>query len=131
MNAMKLGDNRNRALILLRLALCALMFVHGIHRIANGGVAGFGEFLGSQGLPFGFYVAWVISIFEVVGSVLLALGIYTRIIALIFTVQIAAGIAMVHWQEGWFVVGSGRNGMEFSVLLMVGFLATALANNKR
>jgi putative oxidoreductase len=25
---------------------------------------------------------------------------------------------MVHFQEGWFVVGGGRNGMEFNFLLI-------------
>ena len=26
---------------------------------------------------------------------------------------------MVHWPVGWFVVGGGRNGMEYGVLLIV------------
>ena len=28
------------------------------------------------------------------------------------------GIVLVHGPEGWFVVGMGRNGVEFSVLLL-------------
>ena len=33
---------------------------------------------------------------------------------------------MVHFREGWFVVGGGRNGFEYSVLLIVCFAAVAL-----
>ncbi len=37
-----------------------------------------------------------------------------------------AGIVLVHAREGWFVVGHGRNGMEFSVLLIVSLLVIGL-----
>jgi putative oxidoreductase len=76
-------------------------------------------------------VAWAITIFELVGSVLLAVGSYAWIIALIFSLELAVGVALVHWKEGWFVVGAGRNGIEFSALLIASFLAIAYANYKR
>ena len=125
------SDNRSTALILIRVALAAIMFIHGAARISHGGVTGFGDFLSGQGFPLGFYVAWAITLFEIVGSVLLAVGVYAWIISVIFALHLVAGIAMVHWKEGWFVVGNGRNGMEFNVLLIVGFLAIALATYKR
>lgn len=121
-------DKSTQALFVIRLALAVVMFVHGATRIANGTVDDFGGFLGSQGFPLGFYIAWVITLFELIGSVLLAAGFYAWVIALVFALQLAAGIFLVHWKEGWFVVGAGRNGMEFSVVLIVSFLAIALAN---
>ena len=124
------GDKKSSALVFLRLAVAVLLFVHGAARIANGTVDDFGGFLGSQGFPLGFYLAWGLTIFELVGSVLLAAGFYTWIIALLFTAELAAGIALVHWKEGWFVVGAGRNGMEFSVLLIASLFAIAFANYK-
>ena len=124
------GDKKSSALVFLRFAVAVLLFVHGAARIANGTVDDFGGFLGSQGFPLGFYLAWGLTIFELVGSVLLAAGFYTWIIALLFTAELAAGIALVHWKEGWFVVGAGRNGMEFSVLLIASLLAIAFANYK-
>jgi len=124
------GDKKSSALVFLRLAVAVLLFVHGAARIANGTVDDFGGFLGSQGFPLGFYLAWGLTIFELVGSVLLAAGFYTWIIALLFAAELAAGIALVHWKEGWFVVGAGRNGMEFSVLLIASLLAIAFANYK-
>ena len=29
------------------------------------------------------------------------------------------GIVFVHFKEGWFVVGGGRNGVEYNLLLIV------------
>ena len=125
------SDKQTVALGFIRVVIAAMMFVHGASRISYGGVGGFGEFLSSQGLPLGFYVAWAITLFELVASVLLAVGFYTWLIALIFAVELVAGVAMVHWKEGWFVVGHGRNGMEFSAVLIASLLAIAYANYKK
>jgi len=128
---MALADNKTTALVFIRIVLAAVMFIHGASRISFGTIGGLGEFLDSQGIPLGFYVAWGITLFELVGSVLLAAGFYAWIIALIFAVELAAGIAMVHYKEGWFVVGHGRNGMEFSAVLIASLLAIAYANYKK
>ncbi|MDI1242057.1 MAG: DoxX family protein [bacterium] len=128
---MALPDNKTTALILIRVVLAAVMFSHGGARISAGTVDGLGELLGSQGIPLGFYVAWGITLFEIIGSVLLAAGFYTWIIAFIFALQLAVGIALVHYKEGWFVVGHGRNGMEFSAVLIASLLAVAYANYKK
>lgn len=128
---MALGDKKTTALIFLRVVVAAMMFAHGAARISFGTVDDFGGFLGSQGLPLGFYIAWAITLFELVASVMLAVGFYTSVIALLFAVELAVGIALVHWKEGWFVVGAGRNGMEFSALMIASLLAVAYAEYKR
>lgn len=125
------SDRNQTALIIIRVLLAAVMFIHGAARISNGTIGGFGEFLTSQGFPLGFYLAWAITIFELVGSVLLAVGYYAWIVALIFAVQLAVGVYMIHAKEGWFVVGAGRNGMEFSFVLIASLLAIAYANYKK
>ena len=125
------SDKKSTALAMIRVVLAALMFVHGAARISYAAVDDFGAFLGSQGIPLGFFIAWGITLFEIIGGVLLAVGSYAWIIALIFAVELAAGIAMVHWREGWFVVGAGRNGMEYSALMILSFLAVAYANYRK
>lgn len=126
-----MADNKTTALVFIRVVVAAMMFIHGSSRISFGTVGGFGEFLGAQGLPLGFYIAWAITLFELIGSVLLAAGFYAWIIALLFALELAIGIALVHWKEGWFVVGHGRNGMEFSALMIASLLSIAYANYKR
>ena len=116
---------------LLRNSLAVLIFIHGAHRLYHGGVTPFGGFLDSQGFPFGLALAWGITIYELVGPVLLAARRLVMPIALISAVQYSTGIWLVHWQHGWFVVGSGRNGMEFSVLLILSLVVLALWQPRR
>lgn len=122
-------DQRTRyAFVILRIAAASLILVHGISRIYLGTVDEFGGFLTSKALPLGFYAAWAITLFEIIGSVLLIIGRFVTPLALIFAVHIFAGILLVHLREGWFVVGAGRNGAEFSVLLITVFISLAIAN---
>lgn len=123
-----IGDKKQTALIFLRVVLAALMFIHGVARISEGTVGGFGEFLTAQGFPLGFYLAWGITIFELAGSVALAVGYFAYIIALIFALHLATGIYLVHAKNGWFVVGAGTGGMEYSVLLIAGFITIFISH---
>jgi len=116
------------ALIFLRTVVAVIMLVHGIGRIYYGIVGGFGEFLTVNNFPFGFYLAWAITIFEIVGSVLIAVGFYVSPLAIIFAVHLLCGIYLVHLKDGWFVVGAGRNGAEFSVLLIASFITLAISH---
>ncbi|MBL8182902.1 MAG: DoxX family protein [Blastocatellia bacterium] len=125
---MQSADRKAHAIVFIRVVLSILMFIHGAARISNGTVGGFGEFLELQGFPLGFYLAWAITLFELVGSVLLAVGLYSWIIAIVFAMHLTVGIVLVHWKDGWFVVGAGRNGIEYSVLLVLSFLAVAYAS---
>lgn len=123
-------DHRARAgATLLRLAVSSVFVIHGIARTLNGTVGGFGEFLGTWGFPAGVLVAWTITIVEVVGGAALAAGYAVRWLTAWFTLQIAAGIVMVHAFSGWFVVGAGRNGAEYSVLIVACLVATALLDS--
>lgn len=119
------------ALNLVRLGVAALLGIHGYARAFMGGVDDLGGFLGSKGLPAGVAIAWAITIFEMAGSLVLALGRYVRAIAAGFLAILTVGIVLVHGPAGWFVVGAGRNGAEFSVLLLVCLIALMLGTPRR
>lgn len=122
-------DSKARqALLALRLAVATLIFIHGVFRLWSGGVAGFGEFLNGSHIPMGPAVAWWITIAEIAGTPLLAIGRWIRPLALYYAAELSVGIALVHAREGWFVVGGGRNGAEYSLLLIVCFLVLAWAH---
>ncbi len=111
--------------LLVRIAAAAMMVIHGIARSYHGTVDDFGGFLGSRGLPAGEVIAWTLTLVEIAGGLALAAGHFRRPLALWFAVELAVGIALVHRHSGWFVVGAGTGGMEFSVLLIAIFLAVA------
>lgn len=107
------------------------MIIHGAARIYLGIVDDFGAFLTLNNFPLGFYLAWAITIFEILGGLALAAGFYVAPLAIIFAVQLLCGILLVHLKEGWFVVGAGRNGVEYSVLLIAVFITLALLGFKQ
>ena len=110
----------------LRLTLAGLIAAHGWARWWTGGVLPFGGFLESRGLPAGAVIAGAITALEIVGSLLLAAGRFVAPLAALFAAVYATGIALVHAKAGWFVVGLGRNGSEYSVLLIVCLLVVGL-----
>lgn len=110
-------------IVLFRVLVAGLIGIHGWARLLADAVFPFGGFLDAQGFPFGVGIAWGITLLEIVGTILVMVGSrYTSLLCLVFAAIYAAGIVMVHAPEGWFVVGLGRNGMEYSVLLIASLL---------
>jgi putative oxidoreductase len=108
-----------RAFLVLRVVIAGLLAAHGWARFVTGGVEPFGGWLETQGLPFGLVIAAAVTALEIVGTPLLALGRGVTWLCLAYCAVYATGLVMVHLPAGWFVVGLGRNGMEYSVLLIV------------
>ena len=118
-------------LVVLRIGVAAVMVIHGLARIRLAIVDDFGVVLGQWGFPAGFWLAWGITTVEIAGGLALAAGLFVRPLALWFIVQLGMGIYLIHWAAGWFVVGAGRNGMEFSALLILCLLVIAMAAPRR
>lgn len=119
---MILPDSRTRSLqtlLVLRIVISCLIAAHGLARYWFDGIQPFGSWLDAQGFPIGVVIAYAITLLEIVGTPLLAFGIFVAPLCLAFATVYLFGIALVHAQEGWFVVGLGRNGMEYSVLLII------------
>lgn len=114
---------------LLRLAVSIILLSHSLHGIfTNNDVNDFGNlFLNKTGFaPFGVLIAWLVVITQIVTSILLLCNRYVKVSALLNIAILTMGIVLVHFREGWFVVGGGRNGMEFSVVLIIVLLSLAL-----
>ncbi|TDO26440.1 DoxX family protein [Sediminibacterium goheungense] len=102
-----------------RIVLSLLLIIHGVVRLSVGGALHFGAYLEEEGIPAGNIIAYLLTFFEIVGGCLLALRVYTKWIVPVFLIEIILGLIMVHAKEGWFVVGYGRNGSEYSVLIII------------
>lgn len=117
------------ALNLIRFAAAGNFLIHGIYRVSIGGIGPFDGYLSGLGFPP--YSAWLITAFEIIGAIMILVGRWVAPLCIAFIVEIGMGIFLLHRHEGWFVVGGGRNGMEYSVLLIVCFAATAMVYWKR
>ncbi len=117
-----------QVLEILRITVAILILIHGVYRLAAGLVVPFGTWLDSIGFPFGYGWAMAVTLYELVGPALMLARRWTSLAALGHAAILTLGMVLVHLPAGWFVVGGGRNGMEYSVLLIVSLLAIAWAH---
>ena len=115
------------ALEALRITVAILILIHGAYRLSAELVEPFGTWLDSLGFPFGYGWAMAVTLYELVGPLLMLARRWTSLAALGHAGILTLGMILVHLPAGWFVVGGGRNGMEYSVLLIVALLAIAWA----
>jgi putative oxidoreductase len=106
---------------LLRFAVAIILLVHSIPGMFNNGINDFGNYyLNEKGFaPYGVALAWAIKLSHVAAAICLLLNKYIKLASLVTIIILVTGIFMVHLQEGWYVVGGGRNGIEFNFLLII------------
>ncbi|WP_300568121.1 DoxX family membrane protein [Flavobacterium sp.] len=110
---------------LLRFAVAVILIMHSVSGMFNNGINDFGNlYLNTVGFaPYGVLVAWLIKLSHLATAILLLFNKWIKPIAILTIFILIMGIIMVHFTEGWFVVGGGRNGVEFNFLLIFVLLA--------
>lgn len=112
----------------LRLVVCAILFTHGAHRLYEGSAPGLGSILKDSGFPAGVVLAYLVCLAETGGTVLLAMRLLVLPVTLILLLILSTGILLFHRHHGFFVVGPGEGGWEYSALLITCLLVTAWEN---
>ena len=122
--------NFGNSTFLLRLAVAIILLAHGIPGMLDGSINDFGNlYLNPNGFaPLGLPIAWAIKLSHVVAAFCLLFEKYMKLASIITVFILLVGIIMIHFKEGWFVVGGGRNGMEFNFLLIFVILAINFPN---
>ena len=115
---------------LLRLVLCAILFTHGAYRLISGEAPGLGGILAELKFPFPVTLAYLVCIAETGGSLLLAMRVLVAPAGAILVSIYAMGIFLFHRHNGFFVVGPGEGGWEYSALLITCLIVTMWANWK-
>lgn len=107
----------------LRFALSVILLMHSVISIFSGDVNNFGHlFLDNIGFrPLGIYIAWMVKLTHLFSVPLLWIDRFIKPVAVCNILIFIFGIYYVHWQNGWFVVGGGTDGIEFNVLLIFSF----------
>ena len=110
-------------ILLLRIVVGLIFLVAGYLKL-TGGVAGFGGFLGSLGVPLPGFFAWVVALAETLGGLALILGIGTRIVGLVLVIDMFFAIVLVKLPNGF---QNSNGGYQFELLLLAACLLLALA----
>ena len=123
---------KNSAL-LLRIAIAIILLSHALPGMFDGGINDFGNlFLNQIGFsPLGVPIAWAVKLSHVLCAVLLLLNRYVKPAAILTILVLIMGIILVHFKEGWFVVGGGRNGVEYNFLLICVLIAIMFQDNAK
>ncbi|CAN7678594.1 MULTISPECIES: DoxX family protein [Duganella] len=124
---MKIFTRATAGTDLLRLVLCALIFTHGAYRFYEGSSPILGQILEDQGFPggSGTILAYAVNVTETLGSLLLAMKLFTLPVCAALTIIYTTGIILFHRHNGFFVVGPGTGGWEYSALLITCLVTTA------
>ena len=115
---------------ILRMLMGVIFILHGGARLYEGTVNGFGDFINSNGIPGGAFIAWFITVFEIIGGTAMFLRYAVKVFCIIEIFILVGGIFLVHGKSGWFTVGMTLNGIEYSIVLIFVLLAIFLAERK-
>jgi putative oxidoreductase len=110
------------AAFLMRLALGIMFLAHGLTKVlvfTPAGTVGFFESIGFPG-----FLAYPVMAFEVIGGLMLVLGVYARWVAAVAVVQLFMA-AIVHFGNGWSFTNP-NGGWEYPIYLSVTALVVAL-----
>lgn len=111
----------------LRIVLGVVFIAHGAQKFAQGipnVIRGFD----GMGVPFADVAAPVVAGLELVGGVLLVLGVATRVVALVLAVDMVVAGLLAHASAGFFAQDGG---FEYVLVLAVASLAVAFTGPGR
>lgn len=103
----------------LRAALGVMWIAHALLKPLVFTMAGFGQFLASQGLPAA--MAWPVFLMELAGGIAILSGFYGRHVSLLLTPVMAVAM-LVHVPNGWTHTSAG-GGWEYPAFLIAASLA--------
>ncbi len=108
----------------LRLGLGIVFVVHGVSKLRGGPATGFGGMLTGLGVVAPALFAWLVTIAELVGGVLLLIGLLTRLATLPLIATMIGAIILVKADLGVIAgAGSPMPGAELDIALLAGLVA--------
>lgn len=101
------GAVRDLGLLLARALLGVVLIVHGGQKLFSNGVEGTGAFFESVGVPAARAAAGFAGTVELVGGILLVLGLLTQLVAVLVVVVMAGAYIYVHQAAGIYAADGG------------------------
>ena len=108
--------------LVLRLGLASVMVAHALLKPLVFTLPGTASFFEAHGFPG--WTAYPVFAAELVGGLLLALGLWTRWVAA-GLIPVLAGAVVVHWPNGWMFTAP-HGGWEYPAFLIVALAAQSL-----
>ncbi len=120
----KLLDKPGFGIAILRIVTGLIFFMHGWQKFTGeGGLDGTSGFLGSLGIPAPYFMAILLIATELIGGIMLILGLFTRYVAVAEAIAMVVALVTVHLDKGFF---SQNGGYEYVLALIGASLALVL-----
>ncbi len=113
----------------VRVIVGTIMAAHGLQKL-SAGPGNFGGLLAQLGVPAPTLMGYVVTLVELGGGVLLAVGLLSRLAALLLTINLAVAVLLVRVGVG-LSPQSGGVGAELDLTLIAGFLVVLFAGPGR
>ena len=104
----------------MRIAAGAVLVPHGIQKIVNHSAEGLSKAIAAHGLPLPLVLAYCAIFAESVGATCLALGLFTRVAAVLLWIEMSVIIVVFQWEFGYFWT---NRGFEYALLWWLLYLA--------
>lgn len=114
---------RNSLTLIGRIGVGIVLIAHGWQKLVTWGVPATAQNFGTMGVPLPQVAAWYATVVELVGGVLLILGVALPLVGLAVALDMAGAIIFVHLPHGLFA----PNGFELP--LVIGAAALAMGFN--
>lgn len=114
------------SILILRLVLGISFLMHGVAKF-QGGIENTVGWFGSIGLP-GF-LAYVVALIEIVGGIALVLGLFTRLVSVLFALVMAGAVIKAKLAAGFLGNGQGA-GYELDLAFLAMAVAIAITGSK-
>lgn len=114
-------------LLILRVVLGIAFLVHGWSKLMSSGVGNVVGFFGSIGIPAAALVAWIVTIVELVGGILLIVGALTQLVGILLAIDMLGAIIFAYFGQGAPFVDQGAVAWEKEAVFAAAALCLALA----
>ncbi|WP_018872993.1 DoxX family protein [Thioalkalivibrio sp. ALJ16] len=114
--------------LILRLALGILILMHGVAKI-TGDISGIEGMLTNAGLPA--ILAYGVYVGEILAPILVILGLYARIGAVLIAINMVFAIGLAHADEVFQLTGTGGWALELQGMFLFAAIALALTGPGR
>ena len=112
--------------LIVRIVAGIIMAAHGFQKL-QAGPGNFGGFLAQLGVPLPTLMGYVVTLVELLGGILLIVGLFSRLAALLLTIDLVAAIVLVKVNVGLIAPPQQVAGAELDLSLIAGFLVILFA----
>ncbi|MDP9438991.1 MAG: DoxX family protein, partial [Actinomycetota bacterium] len=113
----------------VRVIVGTIMAAHGWQKLTQMGPGAFGSnMLGGLGVPAPVLMGYFMTFLELLGGILLIVGLLSRLVALLLTIDLVVAILLVKTEIGFLSpMGAPLPGAELDLALIAGFLVILFA----